>query len=177
MDVVVLRIANRRSKYSTAFPKEGRLTPRNPSGKSAALAMSFHRNSCNKIRKWILQLLDEKYQRRLQCAAYYSDTVLRSPWHSIRFRTRNANRPCHPLANWYTARWTSEINAENSSVDQRRSVDILVMEQYCESSTWKICPFRRAKMSQIYTYNQNSFHEFKLWIVFLTRRRSTGSEL
>lgn len=68
----MLRAASRRSKYSTAFPKEGCLAPRDPSRESAAPRGDFHRNSCNKIRKWILQLLDEKYRRRLQYAAYYS---------------------------------------------------------------------------------------------------------
>lgn len=119
LDVAAPRLANLRSKYSTAPPK----VPRNPSRESAVLYSGLRRNSCNKIRKWILQLLDEKYRRRLHRAAYYLDTPpLRSSWNSVRFTTRNAN---HLPSNWHTARWTCEINAGNSSVDRQRSVDIL----------------------------------------------------
>lgn len=119
MDVTAPRLANLLSKYSTAPPK----VPRNPSRESAVLYSGLRRNSCNKIRKWILQLLDEKYRRRLHRAAYYLDTPpLRSSWNSVRFTTRNAN---HLPSNWHTARWTCEINAGNSSVDRQRSVDIL----------------------------------------------------
>lgn len=89
VDVTAPRLANLRSKYSTAPPK----VARNPSRESAVLYSGLRRNSCNKIRKWILQLLDEKYRRRLHRAAYYLDTPpLRSSWNSVRFTTRNANR-------------------------------------------------------------------------------------
>lgn len=89
VDVTAPRLANLRSKYSTAPPK----VARNPSRESAVLYSGLRRNSCNKIRKWILQLLDEKYRRRLHRAAYYLDTSpLRSSWNSVRFTTRNANR-------------------------------------------------------------------------------------
>lgn len=141
LDVAAPRLANLRSKYSTAPPK----VPRNPSRESAVLYSGLRRNSCNKIRKWILQLLDEKYRRRLHRAAYYLDTPpLRSSWNSVRFTTRNAN---HLPSNWHTARWTCEINAGNSSVDRQRSVDILPSptspspspeERYCEPPDWKI---------------------------------------
>lgn len=108
VDVTAPRLANLRSKYSTAPPK----VARNPSRESAVLYSGLRRNSCNKIRKWILQLLDEKYRRRLHRAAYYLDTPpLRSSWNSVRFTTRNANR----YLRIDTARWTWEINAGNSS--------------------------------------------------------------